>query len=167
LPRFYFHVSAIDDMFPDEEGMELADLAAAHDCAMRLMHRTMLFDPEQQDWRGWMIKIADAKSRTLLTLLYPARKPVPRKTFGLRTGLSRIPLLGCVGCMVLLGLASHSAAASSLSCAKSGAAFTSVYSSGDRHEVVRPCGCSSFAGQLSKVMSRRSAIASGLHDAGL
>ena len=62
MPRFYFHVSTIDDVFPDEEGVELADLAAAHDCALRIMHRTMLSDPEEQNWRGWMIKIADAKN---------------------------------------------------------------------------------------------------------
>jgi len=132
LPRFYFHVSTMDDVFPDEEGVELADLAAAHDCALRIMHRTMLSDPEEQNWRGWMIKIADAKSRTLLTLLYPARKSIRRETSGLRTGFSRVPLLCCVGCMVLLGLVSHSAAAPSPSCAKSGASFTSVHSSGDR-----------------------------------
>jgi Domain of unknown function (DUF6894) len=88
LPRFYFHVSTIDDVFPDQEGVELADLAAAHDCALRIMHRTMLSDPEEQNWRGWMIKIADAKSRTLLTLLYPARKPIRRATFGQRTSFS-------------------------------------------------------------------------------
>ena len=27
MPRFYFHVSTIDDVFPDQEGVELADLA--------------------------------------------------------------------------------------------------------------------------------------------
>ena len=84
MPRFYFHVSTMDDVFPDEEGVELGDLAAAHDCALRIMHRTMLSDPEEQNWRGWMIKIADAKGRTLLTLLYPARKPIRRGAFGLR-----------------------------------------------------------------------------------
>jgi hypothetical protein len=116
MPRFYFHISMMNEVFPDQEGVELADLATAHDCALRIMHRTMLSDPEEQDWRGWMIKIADAKCRTLLTLLYPARKPIRRETFGLRTGASRVPLLGWVGCTVLLGLAdSHSAAASSLS----------------------------------------------------
>jgi Domain of unknown function (DUF6894) len=138
MSRFYFHISTIEDVFPDEEGVELADLAAAHDCAMKIMYRTMLSDPEEQDWRGWMIKIADAKCRTLLTLLYPARKPIPRKTFGLRTGFSRAPLLGVVGCTVLLGLPDiHSAAASSLSFVKSGASFTCVYNSGNRNGVAR------------------------------
>jgi hypothetical protein len=96
MPRFYFHISTIDDVFPDKEGVELDDLAAAHDCALRIVYRTMLCDPEELDWRGWMIKIADAKCRTCLTLLFPARKPI-----------------------ILLGLAdSHWAAGSSLSCVK-------------------------------------------------
>jgi hypothetical protein len=138
LPRFYFHVSTMDDVFPDEEGVELADLAAAHDCALRIMHRTMLSDPEEQNWRGWMIKIADAKRRTLLTLLYPARKPIRREPFGLRTGVSRVPLLCCVACMVLLGLAINPIeAGAGLSkhgrVAEVSKAFDEVSSNGTRH----------------------------------
>ena len=34
MPRFYFHVFN-DDTVLDEEGQELADLAAAHACAIR------------------------------------------------------------------------------------------------------------------------------------
>jgi hypothetical protein len=90
MPRFYFHVSTTEEVVPDEQGVELADLAAAHHCAVQIMYDTILYDPEEQDWRGWMIKITDAKCRTLLTLLYPARMPSPRKTFGLRTGFSRL-----------------------------------------------------------------------------
>jgi hypothetical protein len=93
MPRFYFHISTIDDVFPDEVGVDLADLAAAHDCALQIMHKTMLCDPEEQDWRGWMIKIADAKCRTCLTLLYPARKPIRRKG----QAFSGVSLLGCLG----------------------------------------------------------------------
>jgi hypothetical protein len=88
MPRFYFHISTKENVLRDEEGVELADLATAHDCGIQIMYGTMLYDPEEQDWRGWMIKIADAKSRTLLTLLYPARKPIRRATFGQRTSFS-------------------------------------------------------------------------------
>jgi hypothetical protein len=142
LPRFYFHVSTIDAAFPDEEGVELADLAAAHACALRIMHRTMLSDPEEQNWRGWMIKIADAKSRTLLTLLYPARKPIRREPFGLRTGFSRVPLLCCAACMVLLGLASNpleagAARSEHRRVAEASRVFDEVSSNGTRHHRLR------------------------------
>ncbi len=138
MPRFYFHVSTKESVLPDEEGVELADLAAAHDCGVQIMYRTMLYDPDEEDWRGWMIKIADTKGQTLLTLLYPARKPTSRKSFGQRTGFLRAHLLGLVGCTALLGLAYiHSAAAFNLSCVKSGASFTCVAGSGNRHEVAR------------------------------
>jgi hypothetical protein len=111
MPRFYFHISTRENVFPDEQGVELADLATAHDCGTQIMHRTMLYDPEEEDWGGWMIKIADAKGRSLLTLLYPARKPTPRKTFGLRTGVWHAPLLGFVGWAALIGLADMQSAA--------------------------------------------------------
>jgi hypothetical protein len=112
MPRFYFHISSRENVFPDEEGVELADLATAHDCGTQIMHRTMLYDPEEEDWGGWMIKIADAKGRSLLTLLYPGRKSTLRKTLGLRTGLWHAPLLGFMGWAAQLALAEiHSTAA--------------------------------------------------------
>jgi len=82
MPRFYFHVSTRATTFPDEEGAELADLATAHDFAVQFMYRTMLWDPEEQDWGGWMITVADANSRSWLTLLYPSRRATLYQTFG-------------------------------------------------------------------------------------
>jgi hypothetical protein len=138
MPRFYFHISTKENVLRDEEGVELADLAAAHDCGIQIMYGTMLYDPEEEDWRGWMIKIADAKDRTLLTLLYPMRKPALNMAFGRRSGLLRARLLGLLGCTALLGLAHiHSAAAFSLSCVKSGASFICVADSDNRHGVAR------------------------------
>jgi hypothetical protein len=138
MPRFYFHVSTKETVLRDEQGVELTDLAAAHDCGIQIMYGTMLYDPEEEDWRGWMIKIADAKDRTLLTLLYPARKPPLPRAFGRRRGLWHARLLGVLGCTALLGLAHiHSAAAFTLTCVRSGASFICVAGSDNRHPVAR------------------------------
>jgi hypothetical protein len=138
MPRFYFHVSTQDDVLRDEEGVELTDLAAAHACGIQLMYGTMLYDLEEEDWRGWMIRIADAKGRTLLTLLYPARRPALPRASGRRRGFWRARFISLLGCAALLALAYiHSAAAFSLSCVKSGASFVCVAGSDDRHGLAR------------------------------
>ena len=42
MPRFYFHLSAPDQDFPDDIGSDVSDLAAAHSIAVRLMKRVMM-----------------------------------------------------------------------------------------------------------------------------
>jgi hypothetical protein len=42
MPRFYFHLSAPDQDFPDDNGSDVRDLAAAHSIAVRLMKRVMM-----------------------------------------------------------------------------------------------------------------------------
>ena len=43
MPRFYFHLSAPDQDFPDNIGSDVSDLTAAHSIAVRLMKRVMMF----------------------------------------------------------------------------------------------------------------------------
>ena len=43
MPRFYFHLSAPDQDFPDDIGSDVGDLATAHSIAVRLMKRVMMF----------------------------------------------------------------------------------------------------------------------------
>ena len=42
MQRFYFHLSAPDQYFPDNIGSDVSDLAAAHFIAVRLMKRVMM-----------------------------------------------------------------------------------------------------------------------------
>ena len=45
MPRFYFHLSAPDQDFPDDIGSDVGDLATAHSIAVRLMKRVMQYCP--------------------------------------------------------------------------------------------------------------------------
>jgi hypothetical protein len=59
MPRHYFHISKDAETFKDTDGFECQDLVAAHRYAMQLIFKTMLYDPEERDWRGWRIDVAD------------------------------------------------------------------------------------------------------------
>jgi hypothetical protein len=56
MPRFYFHLSAHDQDFPDNIGSAASDLSAAHSIAVRLMKR---------------VKVADERRRPVLTVMFP------------------------------------------------------------------------------------------------
>jgi len=77
---FYFHVELFGVEIPDDRGVQLPDLAAAHACALQIMRKTMAHDPDERNWRGSTVKIADEQRRTLLTVLYHHG----RTTFGKR-----------------------------------------------------------------------------------
>ena len=68
MPRFYFHLSAPDQDFPDNIGSEGSDLATAHFIAVRLMKRVMMissFADCAPDLRRWTVKVADERGRQL------------------------------------------------------------------------------------------------------
>ena len=56
----------------DDSGVVLSDLAAAHRYAVSAIWNYMRCDTEEQDWRGWHVKIADDTGRTLVIVLFPA-----------------------------------------------------------------------------------------------
>ena len=62
MTRFYFHLSAPDQDFPDDIGSDVSDLAAAHSIAVRLMKRVMMFSSFADcapDLRRWTVKVTD------------------------------------------------------------------------------------------------------------
>ena len=74
MPRFYFHLSAPDQDFPDDIGSDVSDLAAAHSIAVRLMKRVMMFSSFADcgpDLRRWTVKVTDEKRQPVLTVLFP------------------------------------------------------------------------------------------------
>ena len=58
----------------DDRGVMLSDLAAAHRCAVSVIWNYMRLDTEEQDWRGWRVKIADDTGRTLVIVLFPTAR---------------------------------------------------------------------------------------------
>jgi hypothetical protein len=103
MPRFYFHLSAPDQDFPDNIGSDLSDLTAAHSIAVRLMKRVMMissFADCAPDLRRWIVKVADERGRPVFTVMFP-RYFVPRgwKPFlvsGARALLLRLDAMNAV-----------------------------------------------------------------------
>ena len=83
MARFYFHLSAPDEYFPDNIGYDVSDPAAAYSTAVRLAGRVMRFVPffldRTPDFRRWTVKVTDGKQRPVITVMFPARKREARK----------------------------------------------------------------------------------------
>ena len=74
MPRFYFHLSAPDQDFPDNIGSDVGDLTAAHSIAVRLMKRVVMissFADCGSDLRRWTVKVADERRRPVFTVMFP------------------------------------------------------------------------------------------------
>ena len=76
LRKYYLHIVSDFKVYTDDRGVMLSDLAAAFNCAVSTISNCMSCDTEEQDWRGWHVKIADDTGRTLVIVLFP---PVQRK----------------------------------------------------------------------------------------
>ena len=70
--KYYFHIASEFAVHTDDSGVVLGDLAAAHRYAVSAIGSYMRCDTEEQDWRGWHLKIADETGRTWLIVLFPA-----------------------------------------------------------------------------------------------
>jgi hypothetical protein len=74
MPRYFFHFASKDEFIPDDDGIELAGLAAAHDHARRLVGMAGAMFARLRDGRSWTIEIADEDQLVHLVVLVP----VPR-----------------------------------------------------------------------------------------
>ena len=71
LRKYYLNVASDCKIYADDSGAVFSDLAAAHRRAVSLIWNCMRSDTEEQDWRGWHVKIADDTGRTLVIVLFP------------------------------------------------------------------------------------------------
>ena len=74
LSKYYLHIESDFSVHADDRGVMLSDLAAAHRYAISVIWNCMRFDTEEQDWRGWHVKIADDTGRTLAVVLFPTAR---------------------------------------------------------------------------------------------
>jgi Domain of unknown function (DUF6894) len=133
MPRYYFNIASKGETFPDSEGVDLTDDVAAHEHALRLITKIMLYDPEEWDWRGWRVDVVDGRQSLVVTVLYPCSRPGPRRTFGKRRHkFHYLPgFLWIAGAAVFFSTSTSQAAAqNSISCIHSGRSVTCVASSG-------------------------------------
>ena len=70
--KYYFHTASELAVHTDDSGVVLSDLAAAHRYAVSAIWNYLRCNTEEQDWRGWHVKIADDTGRTLVIVLFPA-----------------------------------------------------------------------------------------------
>lgn len=72
MSRFHFHLQD-DHFYPDEEGMELADLKAARSTAIR-MTAELLSDHLGDFWDGrqWKLEVTDDQGSLLFALSFSA-----------------------------------------------------------------------------------------------
>ena len=71
LRKYYLHIASELTVHTDDNGAMFSDLAAAHRRAVSLIWNYMRCDTEEQDWKGWHVKIADDTGRTLVIVLFP------------------------------------------------------------------------------------------------
>ena len=71
LRKYYLNVTSDCKIYADDSGAMFSDLAAAHRRAVSLIWNCMRSDTEEQDWKGWHVKIADDTGRTLVIVLFP------------------------------------------------------------------------------------------------
>jgi hypothetical protein len=75
MPRYFFHLSAPDQVFGDPVGSDVADLAEAHSRAVRLAERVMtysVFAYRAYDFRRWTVKVTDQDQEPLMTVIFPS-----------------------------------------------------------------------------------------------
>ena len=100
MPRFYCHLSAPDEFFPDRIGWDVSDLAAAHKRAVLLADRVMKVSAladHGADWRQWNVQIVDDNAQPVMTVMFPpspvqaepAREPEPTGARALMRQLER------------------------------------------------------------------------------
>jgi hypothetical protein len=74
MPRFYCHLYAPDEFFPDKIGWDVSDLATAHKRAVMLAERVMMISAladHGPDWGRWKMQIVDDNSQRVMTVIFP------------------------------------------------------------------------------------------------
>jgi hypothetical protein len=71
MPRYYFDIVGKAEAFTDTEGIKLPNDAVAHEYAINLIGKTMLYDSEDCDWRGCRIDVLDERQALIVNVLYP------------------------------------------------------------------------------------------------
>ena len=69
MARYYFHLATGHETVPDEDGLELVDLAKARNgvlAAVQEFRREC--SSEADDWKGWRLNMADARGAVVFSI---------------------------------------------------------------------------------------------------
>jgi hypothetical protein len=67
MTQVYFHCSNSEGALIDRCGAGVDDLAEARDHAA-LVVRSLIMDPNLEDWRGWVLHVSDDLDEEIFTL---------------------------------------------------------------------------------------------------
>jgi hypothetical protein len=81
VQRFYFHFWCEAQGYPDEIGREVRSLKAAHRHALKLIDAVVSVRGMADVEPRWVVKIADAQGRIVLTVLFPQRRSAPNPSW--------------------------------------------------------------------------------------
>lgn len=81
MPLYFFHLSNGVEILPDDDGIELADVQAAHDEALTAARELTDADSgDRKRWGGWCIDVVDAVGAHLVKVdIWPARRVAAQK----------------------------------------------------------------------------------------
>jgi hypothetical protein len=69
MARYYFHLVNQHDAVPDEDGLELIDLAKAGDEILLAVQEFRRENPPAADrWRGWRLNVADGSGAVVFSI---------------------------------------------------------------------------------------------------
>ncbi|RWD73286.1 hypothetical protein [Mesorhizobium sp.] len=98
MPIFHFHVDN-GEFNPDDEGVDLPDLDAARQEAVRAAGE-MINDSKQSFWEHmtpWIMNVTDDQNRLLFTLQFAAKVPSGQALYIPREGEAKNPLAEASG----------------------------------------------------------------------
>jgi hypothetical protein len=81
VQRFYFHFWCEAQGYPDDIGREMGSLEAAHRHALKLIDAVVSVRGIADHGPRWVVKIADAQGRIVLTVLFPQRRSAPNPSW--------------------------------------------------------------------------------------
>ena len=81
MQRFYFHFWCEAQGYPDEIGREMGSLEAARRHALKLIDAVVSVRGIADRGPRWVVEIADAQGRIVLTVLFPQQQSAPNPTW--------------------------------------------------------------------------------------
>ena len=81
MQRFFFHFWSKSQGYPDDIGREVHSLQAAHRHALKLIDGVLSFRTMADEEPRWVVKIADAQGRIVLTVLFPQHQSAPNPSW--------------------------------------------------------------------------------------
>ena len=69
MARYYFHLADRHETIPDEDGLEVSDLAKAHAEALKVIEEFRTENPTMAtEWEGWRLDVANGSGAIVFSI---------------------------------------------------------------------------------------------------